>query len=123
MSNREIVKRFVASRWDDEKIAHVYAFNEDGKMSFINSCACLIGVDSSRVLHNRSWACLLRRENHYHIARRNPVAREAELAYLELGDCHRKARRRIFGEILREIMAEREAIRQNQAEARELVSC
>jgi len=123
MSNREIVKRFVASRWNDEKIAHVYAFNEDGKMSFVNPCACLIGVDSSQVLHKWSWGCLLRRENHYHIARRNLIALEAERAYLALGDFHRKARRRIFGEILREIMAEREAVRQKCAEARELVSC
>jgi hypothetical protein len=142
---RKIIKDFISERWSDEKVVQVFAFNEDGKMHFINSCSCLTGVHSSEVLHTHCLSPYHRR-NHWELARRDPQVVMAESAYLWLmcgrppaprpswkclfsataraayraalrdykrilGENSDTTRQRILGEILREIMTEREAMR------------
>jgi hypothetical protein len=47
---KRIIRKLIGG-WADQKLAAVYAFNEDGKMSYFGTCNCLIGVHSSEVLH------------------------------------------------------------------------
>lgn len=112
---REVVKDFVRDRWSDEKVAQVLAFNQDGKMDALNSCCCLRGAHTSRALHVGCYG------KHYWGGDMADVL--AELAYIRLGVPENVAwsisnirssqpeRDLIFGEILVEIMTEREVAR------------
>lgn len=51
--NVAVIREFV-SHWNDQKLCEVMAFAEDGKMHFDDSCSCLIGVASSKVLHDHT---------------------------------------------------------------------
>lgn len=131
MDNRQIVKDFV-STWSDQKIAEVFAFNQDGKMDALSACNCLIGVASSVLLHQK-YEC---HDSHY-IRLKYPDGiaggvdkriQGIEYAYFRLGlgrgPCEsifdtQSERNRIFGEILQEVMAEREAARQGAPQAQE----
>lgn len=114
MDNRAIVKQFISERWSDQKIAEVFAFNQDGKMQATHTCCCLIGVSSSENLHADPCGV-----THYLNLRRTDVPEfggdvaKAEVAYLSLSGHPRVQSEidRILGEILMEIMAEREALR------------
>jgi hypothetical protein len=72
---RQYIRRF-----DDPKLAAVYAFNSDGKMEYANTCSCLRGVASSAVLHHIKC-----RGDHYFRIGFDPATRCAEHAYLALG--------------------------------------
>lgn len=126
MTDREIVKQF-AARWPDEKLAAVFAFNQDGKMRWSDSCCCLLGVDGSDVLHQEeNGICPVDVDfiGHYAMARSMdaflaPLSGEkihtAEEAYYLLASFPVE-RNRIFGEILSELMAERAAAREQPVE-------
>jgi hypothetical protein len=73
---REDIRTFT-----DQKLAEVYAFNPDGKMSYGDGCACIIGVASSDVLHfndaeRSTW--------HYLDECNKPECVSAERGYLKL---------------------------------------
>lgn len=55
--NKRVIRHFVQANWSDQKLHDVYAFNRDGKMTFQSSCACILGVTGSEVLHNESSKC------------------------------------------------------------------
>ena len=40
-----------STHFDDQKLASIAAFNQDGSMSFMNPCSCLMGVTYSNRLH------------------------------------------------------------------------
>jgi hypothetical protein len=114
LDHRQIVKDFV-SQWNTEKICQVMAFAEDGHMDYLNPCSCLIGVHSSDVLHDVQCE-----EGHYNRwvygSGYRPSAVTAENSYMMLGSATgasvfigQSSRDRVFVEILKEILAEREA--------------
>lgn len=76
---RQIVAAYIAD-WTTEKLLSVRAFAEDGRMDMLNPCCCLIGVESSDVLHE--YCTLV----HYTALKgyKGPRAQEAEYAYMEL---------------------------------------
>jgi hypothetical protein len=112
LDHRQVVKDFV-SQWNTEKICQVMAFAEDGHMDYLNPCSCLIGVHSSDVLHDVQCE-----EGHYNRwvygSGYRPGAVTPENSYMMLG-CGSEyfstqySRDRILVEILKEILAEREA--------------
>jgi hypothetical protein len=75
------IRWFIRQYWSDQKLAEVYAFNTDGKMSWLDSCGCIRGVTLSETLH--SQPCLAE-EDHYSLTGAFPGARIAEAAYLRL---------------------------------------
>jgi hypothetical protein len=111
---RQIIRKFVSSRWDTEKLCAVLAFCEDGKMGYIHSYCCLLGVDSAKVIHEASmcpdlashWDC-------YYVLHAGPES-VAESAYWMLGvhgsrpEYFQQNRDREFSAILRSVIAERE---------------
>jgi hypothetical protein len=74
---KRIIRKLIGG-WSDQKLAAVYAFNQDGKMSFFHACNCLVGVHSSEVLHTGFCG-----GQHYNEAVRG--MRFEEFAYLILG--------------------------------------
>jgi hypothetical protein len=104
---REIVKTFCSERWDDQKIAEVLAFAEDGKMGVFLPCCCIVGVHTSKNLHQNCG------DNHYFNGRlEDPTLGAVELAYMSL--CIHKEwewKSSGFPKLLREIIAEREGAR------------
>lgn len=79
------IERLIAG-WNDQKLAEVFAFNQDGKMEFYSPCGCLTGVHSTAVGALHTIYCY---RDHYRNARWiDPgcdVVRDAELEYLKLG--------------------------------------
>jgi hypothetical protein len=106
---RREVKDFV-STFDDQKLAEVLAFAEDGKMDHMNTCCCIRGVFSSTNLHVEYCS----EPGHY--ARLD--AYEAEDGYFWLDGYNgvykesQELRDREFIAILKQVMAEREAKRE-----------
>ena len=85
MTNTQIIRNWI-KRFDDQRLAEVYAFNEDGKMAFRNSCSCLLGVTLADKLHTSTVECTYGPQpTHYHDARKIPGAVEVEWAYRNLG--------------------------------------
>lgn len=91
--NKRVIRAFVRAHWSDQKLHDVYAFNRDGRMTFQNSCACILGVTGSDVLHDDVQICPESHEDpfgsvtgHYSRLRKTlPGACEAEVAYQQLG--------------------------------------
>lgn len=138
-NDREIVKRFISEHWTDEKLAQVFAFNEDGKMDFLDPCACILGVHSSAILHTSAtrvlriqkrfgwfrWEKIYSRCEAYHFSKAKVNLAHIESAYcgLSYDDKFQKVSRQpVMAEILREIMTEREVARQKCAETLEAVA-
>ena|ERR1041385_1253049 len=72
-----------AMRFSDERLAEVYAFNQDGKMRFLDPCSCLLGVTSSGQLHQDDNTC-----SHLHYLRMRDLDNDGqavENAYNALG--------------------------------------
>lgn len=126
--SKQIVREWVRTHFDDEKLAAVAAFNADGIMSFRNACGCLMGVTYSKLLH-ADGGC---DREHYWIARREDLSQtkrfaglftmnrigKTEKAYKFLGfspdfdNCFGDdgLRRRRFGALLRAEMRRRDGI-------------
>jgi|SRR6185312_3459548 len=118
---KQILRDFIRAEWSDEKLAQVYAFNADGKMSLDCPCSCIVGVHSSLQLH---YGCM---KGHYSaFIDRHPQARVIETAYARLGcagdiqiaqqaligiDFRQLQCNRIFSAILRAEMRRRDRIR------------
>ncbi len=122
---KRVVRSWVRTYFDDQKLASVAAFNADGNMTFMNPCSCLMGVTYSDRLH---VGCGCNRE-HYWAARRSDLVQtrrfaaffpssrigKAEKAYNFLGftpafgSCFGddQIRRRRFGALLRAEMHRR----------------
>lgn len=118
MSHRQTVKKFVSSRWSDEKVAQVLAFNEDRKMAYSDSCSCIVAVHSSVVLHSSydnvlhgwwifSWSGRCTSCHYQRAKQADPSMALVEGAYrwMANGDEHRAV---VLDGILREVIAERE---------------
>lgn len=83
---KQTIRAFIQAQWSDQKLADVYAFNQDGNMDFIDSCGCLLGVTGSTVLHKCYELCQDGNGDHYQTTRQDvPNAVRAELAYSQLG--------------------------------------
>jgi len=117
-------------KFDDERLAAVYAFNADGHMQFGNSCSCLLGVTLAKILHTCVPVVLVTTGNgslvpphgclHYQEAFHMEGGGEAGLAYRALafgfglpmslrgGDLLRQRR---LSPILRAEMRRRERVR------------
>jgi hypothetical protein len=131
--SKRIVREWVRAYFSDEKLACVAAFNEDEKMSFRDSCGCLMGVTFSQRLHSRCHSAYKCDGEHYWQARKldlsqtKPLARpflswrigKTESAYIFLGfspkfdNCfgHDDLRRRRLSALLRAEMRRRERTR------------
>ena len=84
MTNARIVRNWI-KQFSDQKLAEVYAFNQDGKMSYVNPCSCILGVTLSDKLHTSFKECIHELvPGHYSMAKALPGAYEAEEAYLKL---------------------------------------
>ena len=112
---RQVVRHFV-SGWTTQKLCEVLAFAEDGKMDAMNVCQCLLGVASSDQLHE-SKDCP--KPHHFVRYGDDYNARNTELAYYSLdeaGGCLTNYNGvqllidREFIAILRQVLAEREAL-------------
>lgn len=72
-----------------QKIADMYAFNQDGRADFYDYCGCLLGMASSDRLHTDDEFCWRGDRGlpcHYlRIRSNNPLAVPAEEAYSHLG--------------------------------------
>ena len=132
-NSKQVVRGWVRTNFDDQKLASVAAFNSDGKMSFRNPCGCLMGVTHSDPLHAGDECD----REHYWRARRQDLAQtrpfagffptsrigRAEKAYNFLGfsptfkSCFGddELRRRRFSALLRAEMRRRETLRLAEA--------
>jgi hypothetical protein len=81
-NSKQIVRTWVQTRFSDQKLASVVAFNADGKMSFRNPCGCLMGVTYSNRLHISQDAGQSCNREHYWIARREDLAQTRRFAAL-----------------------------------------
>src|SRR5271168_3069560 len=75
---KRVVRDWVSTHFDDQKLAGVAAFNQDANMSFRNPCGCLMGVTYSDRLHV-GQDC---NRKHYWVARRQDLARTRPFAAL-----------------------------------------
>ncbi len=73
---KRVVRGWVRTHFDDQKLASVAAFNQDGGMSFMNPCSCLMGVTYSERLH-AGHGC---NREHYWAARRLDLAQTRRFA-------------------------------------------
>jgi hypothetical protein len=80
------IRAFIRMHWDDEKLAAVYAFNQDGKMDLHNACSCVLGVTLAATLHHERCGPLFT-DMHYSVAKFLPGAREAEMGYVKFRSC------------------------------------
>lgn len=95
-------------QFSGQRLAEVYAFNADGKMSVSEYCCCLLGVTLAPVLHTNcgidwpigSWN---RPPQHYRTAKAGAAGYWAEVAYHDLGFCSKDGNGvRVFNESLRQ---------------------
>jgi hypothetical protein len=49
--SKQLIRHWISERFSDERLAQVYAFNQDGRMRFQSACDCLLGVTGSSTLH------------------------------------------------------------------------
>src|ERR1041385_353333 len=49
--SKQLIRRWISERFSDERLAQVYAFNQDGKMRFLDPCGCFLGVTGAEKLH------------------------------------------------------------------------
>jgi hypothetical protein len=79
--SKQIVREWIRANFSEQKLASVYAFNADGRMSFRNPCGCLMGVTYSDRLHD-GYGC---NQEHYWIARQKDLAESGWLAAIFSG--------------------------------------
>ncbi len=88
-SAKQDIRKFIQHQYTDEKLASVYAFNQDKNMEFMNCCSCLMGVTLSDELHTRCNERISDLSNskfsHYRKAQLLPFAWEAECSYARMG--------------------------------------
>jgi len=77
-NSKQLVRAWVRANFSDQRLASVFAFNADGKMSFRNPCGCLMGVTWSDRLH-AGQGC---DREHYWIARKQDLVQTRFLAAL-----------------------------------------
>jgi hypothetical protein len=74
-------------RFSDQRLAEVFAFNEDGKLIWSDSCQCILGVTLAVNLHTAGDGRNCPEyaggpgKSHYFLAKEIPGGREAEWAY------------------------------------------
>jgi hypothetical protein len=79
---KQVVREFIRMYWDDQKLTEVLAFAQDGKMTYVDPCGCLLGVTKAVHLHTRSTAC---NTSHYSEAlNASRFAQHAEQAFHKL---------------------------------------
>jgi hypothetical protein len=82
--SKQLIRRWISERFSDERLAEVYAFNQDGKMMYESPCCCLLGVTGAENLHEAGSGCDKR---HYiRIRETVPIGMATELAYNFLGN-------------------------------------
>jgi hypothetical protein len=88
MSAKRTIRAWIQAHFSDEKLAEVYAFNADCKMSLEDPCGCLLGVTLPTTLHQDYIVCgkfCPDRNSHYATAKKLPSGRAVEYAYYCLG--------------------------------------
>ncbi len=106
---KQAIRSFIRQHWDDQRLASVYAFNRDGKMTYYDPCGCLIGVSLSDVLHeeDEDFQC----GDHYLRAQHLAGAVEAEMAYCGLASFGE--RHTLLSPILRAEIKRRDRVRRD----------
>ena len=81
---KRAVRQFLRTAYSDERLAWLLAHAQSGKLAY-QSCCCLIGVPTSD--HSLCGKVDLSKSTprHYELARMLPGAKEAEMAFWELG--------------------------------------
>jgi len=81
---KRAVRQFLRTAYSDERLAWLLAHAQSGKLSY-QSCCCLIGVPTAD--HSLCGKVDLSKSTprHYELARMLPGAKEAEMAFWELG--------------------------------------
>jgi hypothetical protein len=90
--SKQLIRRWISERFSDERLAQVYAFNQDGRMQYSSPCACLLGVTTAKHLHSWGDGCWA---THYRVLKQ--VGADAELAYNYLAYVDRLGRFRFEG--------------------------
>ncbi len=84
----ELLKAWL-KEWPDQKLYDVYAFAQDGKMNYHDGCSCILGVYSSKVLHQSSdfteRGTCIEQSDHYGMLKSQPGMARIEFAYRMLG--------------------------------------
>jgi hypothetical protein len=94
--SKQLIRLWISERFSDERLAEVYAFNQDGRMRYCSPCCCLRGVTEAERLHDFDEAC----DRQHYIRLNTAEGVEAELAYNVLGNV--AAHRPNFGDGLRQ---------------------
>src|ERR1041385_9011185 len=117
--SKQLIRRWISERFSDERLAEVYAFNQDGRMRFLDPCGCLLGVTGSHALHQSNGKC---DQQHYRDLYTEKLAINVGYAYNLLGYfnalggfCGDDLRRIRLGAILRAQMRIRARQRQPKA--------
>ena len=81
---KRTIRQFLRTSYSDERLSWLLAHAESGKLAY-QSCCCLIGVATAD--HPLCGKADLSQSTprHYELARMLPGAKEAEMAYWELG--------------------------------------
>jgi hypothetical protein len=104
----EPIRAFIRENWSDQKLAEVYAFNQDGKMNREHNCCCLLGVTFASRLHTgHRTECGGPHFHHYRKARALKGAEQAEYIYMRM-----PFPKWTLGRIMKAEMRHREKIRQ-----------
>lgn len=79
--NKQEIRNWI-KQWDDQRLAHVYCHNRDGKMRLMDPCGCILGVTLAGTVHAR-WESECGHK-HYEQAKNLPGADAVENAYQDL---------------------------------------
>jgi hypothetical protein len=126
--SKQLIRRWISERFSDERLVEVYAFNQDGRMRFLDPCGCLLGVTGSEKVHEglgyvKGGSC-----NHLHYLRVRDFDNDGHIAenaynalgYVSLPENDRRPgdewRRIRLSAILRAQMRIRARTRQQEAE-------
>jgi hypothetical protein len=95
--------------WDEQKLYDVLAFNQDGRMKFMDPCACYLGVLSSKTVHDQNRC---EEGQHYSQYKSRFPKQALESAYYALTDVNdpdpNTTRRRHMDTLLRAELRRRE---------------
>ncbi len=124
------IRNWIRTKFSDQKLAEVYAWNRDGHMIFHDRCACILGVTDSATLHHaldkygKPTPC---KGEHYIKLHRQDDALDVEIAYQMMGwinfepqtkGLENTRRRNIMSAILRAEMRRRDKEKQHETESR-----
>lgn len=119
---KQAIRAYIQTK-PEQRVAEVYAFNQDGKMDADNGCTCLLGTMSAAKLHVRLILATCPELDcgmHYLREREVDGARWAENGYICLSS-YPDIRRRRFSAILRAELRLRARARKVQERREQLI--